>query len=91
MGNGREGGDEDRGNGVGVGYAVQVSPAVDIVIWEKKLGGDRGYAKSNREIPSLVSHMDCGDDSAAYNEPGVGVPPGVLRARDHGKRTWDGR
>ena len=33
-GNGGEGGDEDRGNGAGSGYAVHVSRAVGIVIWE---------------------------------------------------------
>ena len=75
MGNGGGGGDEDWGNGAGMGYAVQGSNSVGVVIWEQYLGDDRGHVKSTRGIPSLDSEKYCGDDGAAYDKRRVGVAP----------------
>ena len=50
VGNGEEGDDKYRINGAGAEYSVQGIRAVGVVIWEQKLGGDGGYAKSTRGI-----------------------------------------
>ena len=76
MGNGGEGGDKDRGNGAGAGYAVQGSHAVSVVIWELEFVADGGHAKSARAIPLSGNKKDCGDGSAAYNKRGVGFSTG---------------
>ena len=44
---GGEDDDEDRGNVAGVGYDLQVSRAVSVVIWDQQLGGNGIHAKIN--------------------------------------------
>ena len=82
MGNGGGGGDEDWGNGAGMGYAVQGSHSVGVVIWEQYLGDDRGHVRSTRGIPSLDSEKYCGDDGAAYDERRLVAAPGGCGAGD---------
>ena len=76
MGDGGEGGDKNRGSSVGAGYAVQGSSAVGVDVWEQEWGGDKGHAKSTRDIPSSLSKKDYRNDCAAYNDQGVGAAPG---------------
>ena len=73
MGDAGKGVDEDRFNVKGAGGALQVNSTVGFVIWEKELSSDGGHTINTRGIPLSVSHMDCGDDGAAYRERRVGV------------------
>ena len=76
MGDGWEGGDKDGRNGENMGYNVQGSHIIGVVIWERELDGDGGHDKITIGISSLASKKDYGDARAAYNEWRVGVPPG---------------
>ena len=79
VGNGGEGGVEDRGNGAGAGYYVQGSRAVYVVTWEWELDGDRGHTQSDRGIQPLTRNKDYRDDGAEYDNLGVGVDPSGWR------------
>ena len=57
-GDGGEGGDEEGGNGIGAGDDLQGNSSVGVVICEREVGGDRGHAKINIEIPLFGSHAD---------------------------------
>ena len=75
MGNGGEGGDKDKRNGVSPGYFVQGIRSVDVIIWDRELSGDGVHDKSTRGIPSLVNQKYCGDDGVSYKKRLVGVAP----------------
>ena len=52
MGDSGGGGDEDRGNGAGIGDALKENCAVSVVIWGQELGADSGHTKITIGIPS---------------------------------------
>ena len=51
-----------------MGYAVQVSHEVSVVIWDRELGGDGGNDESTKWIPSFGINKDYRDDRATYNK-----------------------
>ena len=75
MGDGGGFGEKYWGNVAGAGYSVRVSHTVGAVIWDQELGGDGGYAKITRRIPSSGSGKYFGDDVAVYDKQRVGVDP----------------
>ena len=76
MVHGGEVGVEDWVNGTGSDYAVQVSRAFGVVIWELGLVGDGGHAQIAKWVPPSGRNKDCGGDGAAYENRGVGMAPG---------------
>ena len=59
-----------------MGYAIQGSCAVGVIIWEKELDVDRVHDKSSKGIQSLGIEQYYRDDGTAYNYQQVRVAPG---------------
>ena len=84
MGGGGEGGDKDRGNGVGAGVLYKAIMKSVLLYGSKTWLVKGGHTKITRGISFLVSQNDCGDNGAAYgvNQSESASAPGDCSTRD---------
>ena len=73
MGYDSEGTGKDGSNGAGPGRNVHGGDAVDDIIWQQDLGGERGYVQGTDGIPSSGGATDHGDAGETRGRRRVGV------------------